>query len=175
MSGRNSQAQWSEVGTTGTEEPANGPLPPICLHLGRSLESNTSLFFIFNTHHSPSTIVTGIHSIMSWESLLNELRFTILTILLEDSDKKYRPGFPTVSRQWQDFFEPIFFRRLVIDEPDLNMLSSVTEGSKGFRTFDTSGFASSLPRTHANIVRRANPWTSFISEASILPIKPDGN
>ncbi|KAJ4200086.1 hypothetical protein NW767_007605 [Fusarium falciforme] len=72
---------------------------------------------------------------MSWESLPNELSFAIFTILLEDSDKKNRPGFPTVSRQWQDFFEPIFFRRLVIDEPDLNMLSSVTEGSNGFRLF----------------------------------------
>lgn len=41
--------------------------------------------------------------------------------------------------------------------------------------FDTSGFASSLPRTHASIVRLANPGTSFISKPSILSFKPDGS
>ncbi|RSL57359.1 hypothetical protein CEP54_008345 [Fusarium duplospermum] len=72
---------------------------------------------------------------MSWESLPVELDTMIFTILLEDCNRENLPAFAfaTVSRKWQAFFEPIFFRRLVVDEPDLNRLSSATEGPKRYR------------------------------------------
>ncbi|RSL91239.1 hypothetical protein CEP52_014319 [Fusarium oligoseptatum] len=61
---------------------------------------------------------------MSWESLPVELHITIFTILLEDYNRENLSAFAftTVSRKWQDFFEPIFFRRLDQKDTDFSYI-----------------------------------------------------
>ncbi|KAF5570138.1 hypothetical protein FPHYL_1414 [Fusarium phyllophilum] len=69
-----------------------------------------------------------------WSSLPVELRLQIFWYVAEKQKyRAYLTRYACVSPEWQNYFERITFRRLLIDNSQLDRFSKATEGEKAVR------------------------------------------
>ena len=68
---------------------------------------------------------------ISWLRFPPELQLMILNYLVESAELESQASvYAAVCRQWQEFFEPVLFKRLILHQSDIKKFGDIVQGER---------------------------------------------